>query len=187
MRTSDVEILIVPGIGDSGPDHWQSRWESKLSTARRIVQSDWIVPRLADWTLRVVEEAQRATLPVVLVAHSFGVIAAVAAAPALEGKVIGGFFVAPPSERIIRAMIDANMPGIDPLVFHMPRARLPFPSVVVASRTDDFSAFAESQDIAAAWGSTFADAGESGHINVDSGHGPWPEGLLRFTGFMKML
>ena len=187
MRTSDVDILIVPGIGDSGPDHWQTRWAGKLSTATRVVQENWSAPHLAAWSLRVVEAAKAATRPVVIVAHSFGVVAAVDAAGALEGTVIGGFFVAPPSERVIRAMIDAEMPGIDPSTFHMPRRKLPFPSVLIASRDDTFSAFAESQDIAAVWGSTLTDAGESGHINTDSGHGPWPEGLLRFTGFMKQL
>jgi predicted alpha/beta hydrolase family esterase len=41
MRTSDADLLIVPGLGGSGPDHWQTRWEQKLSTARRVEQSDW--------------------------------------------------------------------------------------------------------------------------------------------------
>ena len=100
---------------------------------------------------------------------------------------IGGFFVAPPSERTIRAMIDTDRRNIDPAAFQMPRAPLPFPSVVVASHNDEFATFAESQDLATVWGSSFADAGESGHINSNSGHGPWPEGLLRFTGFMKTL
>ncbi|HYD14828.1 MAG TPA: alpha/beta hydrolase, partial [Hyphomicrobium sp.] len=36
MKTSDVDILIVPGWSSSGPDHWQSRWERTLKTARRV-------------------------------------------------------------------------------------------------------------------------------------------------------
>jgi uncharacterized protein len=32
-----------------------------------------------------------------------------------------------------------------------------------------------------------ADAGLSGHINSESGHGPWPEGLMRFATFLKPL
>ena len=34
MKTADVDILIVPGWQDSGPDHWQSRWERSLKTAK---------------------------------------------------------------------------------------------------------------------------------------------------------
>jgi predicted alpha/beta hydrolase family esterase len=33
----------------------------------------------------------------------------------------------------------------------------------------------------------FIDAGAAGHINVDSGHGPWPEGSLAFANFMAKL
>ncbi|MGO8657408.1 alpha/beta hydrolase, partial [Rhizobium ruizarguesonis] len=35
MKASDADILIIPGYTNSGPGHWQSRWEAKLSTARR--------------------------------------------------------------------------------------------------------------------------------------------------------
>jgi uncharacterized protein len=31
------------------------------------------------------------------------------------------------------------------------------------------------------------DAGFSGYINSESGHGPWPEGLMHFAAFLKML
>ena len=41
MRAADADILIVPGLHDSEPDHWQSRWQQKLSTARRVAQQDW--------------------------------------------------------------------------------------------------------------------------------------------------
>ena len=41
MRSTDAALLIVPGWQGSGPDHWQSRWERSLSTARRVQQADW--------------------------------------------------------------------------------------------------------------------------------------------------
>ncbi|MGO4837630.1 alpha/beta hydrolase, partial [Rhizobiaceae sp. 2RAB30] len=50
MKVKDVDILMVPGYTNSGPDHWQSRWESKLSTARRVVQAEWSKPVRDDWT-----------------------------------------------------------------------------------------------------------------------------------------
>ena len=64
---------------------------------------------------------------------------------------------------------------------------LPFPSVTVASRNDEFCAFEVAERMAADWGSLFLDAGESGHINAESGHGPWPEGLMVFSKFMNHL
>ncbi len=50
-----------------------------------------------------------------------------------------------------------------------------------------FSTFAESEGLERALGAELIDTGFSGHINVESGHGPWPEGLMRFAGFMKTL
>jgi predicted alpha/beta hydrolase family esterase len=41
--------------------------------------------------------------------------------------------------------------------------------------------------MATAWGSELHFAGDAGHINTASGHGPWPEGLLMFTRLMQRL
>ncbi|MET0575771.1 MAG: alpha/beta hydrolase, partial [Mesorhizobium sp.] len=59
--------------------------------------------------------------------------------------------------------------------------------VVIASRNDPYSTFEVAEDIAAAWGSLFIDAGEAGHLNADSGHGPWPEGSMTFAHFLSRL
>ena len=99
-----------------------------------------------------------------------------------DGKIAGGFFVAPPSEDRI-----TSIAAIDPRFAPVPTAPLPFPTVLVASRDDPYSSFSEAEDMAYAWGSAIADAGLSGHINVASGYGPWPEGLMRFAGFLKNL
>jgi hypothetical protein len=181
MRTQDADILIIPGLGNSGPEHWQSRWQAKLSSARRIEQKDWEKPDFADWTKRIGEAIAAADKPVILLAHSLGVIAAVHAAQKYGDKIAGAFFVAPPSERKIEQM------GIDTRFAPVPTEPLPFPSVVVASRDDPYSNFGEAEDMAFAWGSAIADAGFAGHVNVESGHGPWPEGLMRFATFLKQL
>jgi uncharacterized protein len=187
MRTSDAEVLIVPGLGGSGPDHWQSRWEAKIPAVRRVVQADWEKPELAAWLDRIVEEVARAARPVVLVAHSLGVLAAVHAAPFLakgesSGKVKGGFLVAPPSVKVI-----AGLDALDPAFLTVPGEPLPFPSLVIASRDDPFASFADTEALARTLGAELIDAGFSGHINSESGHGPWPEGLMRFAGFLKTL
>ena len=181
MRSSDFDILIVPGLGGSGPDHWQSRWEAKLSTAKRVEQDDWLNPRLESWTARIVSAVTAADRPVLLIAHSLGVTAVVHAAPMMpRGMVRGAFLVAPPADSVL---IEAAGPGFRPL----PREPLPFPSLLVASRNDLYAPYDESEELSYAWGSRLLDAGEAGHINVDSGHGPWPEGLMSLAGFIKQL
>lgn len=187
MRTSEADILLVPGLGGSGPDHWQSRWEAKLSSARRVVQDDWDKPRLDAWRERIIEEVARATRPVILVAHSLGALAAVHAALLLAkeagaGKIKGGFLVAPPSVEVL-----SKIEAVDAAFLIPPATPLPFPTLVIASRDDPFSSFADSADLARHLGAELIDAGFSGHINIESGHGPWPEGLLRFAGFLKTL
>jgi uncharacterized protein len=182
MRTSEADILIVPGLGNSGPDHWQSRWEAKLSTARRIDQQDWERPQLADWRRRIVAEVEAAEKPVIIVAHSLGVLAVAHAAAELTGKVHGAFLVAPPSPRVI-----ASLDPIDPEFAAVPETPLPFPSVLVASRDDSYADYDDLAELARGWGAELSDAGAAGHINAESGHGPWPEGLLRFAEFLKKL
>jgi len=182
MKVKDVDILIVPGYTNSGPDHWQSRWEGKLSTARRVEQAEWSKPVREDWVARVAEAVNAAEKPVVLVAHSLGIPAAIHAIPLFRKPVIGGFFVAPP---------DVANPEIRPkhlMTFGpYPRDPLPFPSIVIASRNDTFCDYAVAEDLAAAWGSLFIDAGEAGHLNSESGHGPWPEGSMVFAQFLSRL
>ncbi|MCB8839725.1 alpha/beta hydrolase [Aurantimonas sp. VKM B-3413] len=182
MRVAEADILIVPGYKGSPENHWQTRWERKLSTARRVAQAEWTKPVREDWTQSIAAAVNASTRPVVIVAHSLGVAAAVQAIPGFQKPVSGAFFVAPP---------DVENSSIRPkhlMTFGpYPRDPLPFPSLLVASRNDMFSSFAAAEDIAGAWGSLFIDAGEAGHINADSGHGPWPEGLLTFGKFMSRL
>ncbi len=183
MKTSDCDILIVPGHTSSGEDDWQSRWERQLSTARRIEQDNADSPDKAAWIARIVEDVTAAQKPVVLIGHGLGVVAIAAAAPDLrKGKVLGAFLVGMPD-------IDRPdfVPAIDRAFAPIPREPLPFPSVLVASRTDPHCAYEKAEDISYAWGAAIVDAGDAGHLNAESGHGPWPEGLMRFAGFLKHL
>ncbi|MGO9005763.1 MAG: RBBP9/YdeN family alpha/beta hydrolase [Beijerinckiaceae bacterium] len=181
MQVSQADIFIIPGLGNSGPDHWQSRWQAKLPMARRVEQDDWSRPNIAAWSARLLEEAEKATRPLVLVAHSFGGHAVAAAGAQLADKVRGAFIVAPPSERALAAMAGAA------IVATLPKGPLPFKVLVIASRDDPYGEYEEVESLAKVWGAELSDAGNSGHINAESGHGPWPEGLLRFAGFMKTL
>lgn len=191
MRTSDVDILIVPGWSSSGADHWQSRWARTLKTARRIEQENWVEPEREAWVGRIIETAVESTRPVVLVAHSLGVAAVAHMAQRIpKGFLSGAFLVAPadvdnaadwPDTEGLK--LDGSASGFAPL----PLDPLPFPSVLVASSNDPYCSLARSQALAQAWGSTLVEAGEAGHINGASGHGPWPEGVLRFGAFLRTL
>ena len=182
MKVSEADILIVPGYTNSGPDHWQTRWEQKLSTARRVEQAEWSKPVRDDWAARIAEEVNASTRPVVIIAHSLGVPSVLHAVPHFRKPVAGAFFVAPP---------DVANPAIRPkhlMTFGpYPRDTLPFPSMTIASRNDHFGTYEHAEDMAKSWGSMLVDAGEAGHINAESGHGPWPEGTMVFAQFLSKL
>ena len=153
-----------------------------MSTARRVEQNEWTKPVRDDWTAKVIDAVNAAERPAVLIAHSLGIPTAIHAIPGFRKYVAGAFFVAPP---------DVANPAIrlkHLLTFGLyPRDPLPFPSVVIASRNDPYCELDVAEDIAAAWGSVFVDAGEAGHINADSGFGPWPEGSMVFAQFLSSL
>jgi predicted alpha/beta hydrolase family esterase len=176
MRVSDLDLIFVPGAGPVSPDHWIARWSAKLSTAQTVVAGDPL-----ETLANVVAAAQLAERPVVLIGHSTGAITAALAAEALRDvDVRGAFLVAPPADDIL-ATLDS---GAWPVA---PRARLPWPAVLVASRTDPWSSHRQSLALASDWGADFVDAGEAGRIDADSGHGPWPDGLLKLGALLKRL
>ena len=187
MKSSNTDILILPGHEGAGPQHWQTRMASKLSTARVIEQPDWFFPSLSDAIGEIVAAVRDAQRPIVFVAHSAGCtllshsIASIAAL-GLQDRLRGAYLVAPPSESKL-----LTLARMDPAMAMMPRNPLPFPSLLVASSNDPFSNMEESAGLALAWGSLLVEAGDAGHINTASGHGPWPEGMMRFAGFLSKL
>ena len=186
MKTSEADILFIPGLGGSGPDHWQTRWADRLSTGRVVEQTEWHRPLREDWVSTIRAAVEACARPVILVAHSLGAHAVAHAAPGLPaGKVRGAMLVAPPSDKALRAIAAQLEAPADFLP--VSRDPLPFPSLLVASRNDPYSPYAVAEDTSFAWGAKLLDAGEAGHINAESGHGPWPEGLMSFAGFLKGL
>jgi len=193
MRVAEAEILFVPGWMGSGSDHWQSRWQARLSTARRLDMPGLDAPALPAWVDALHAAVAAARAPVVFVAHSCGAMAVAAAASGFApGSVAAAMLVAPPaplSGPAVDAFIRENAPhAAAPTGFDAaPAARLPFPALLVASRTDPFCPFAAAERFAGDWGATLVDAGDAGHINAAAGYGPWPEGLLRLAALLKPL
>lgn len=184
MKIKDTELLLVPGLGNASPDHWMSRWEVKMSTARRVEQDDWDRPRKDAWVARVVEAVEGAQKPVVLIAHSVGVLTVVHAAPLLNLKKLAGAFLVGASdwERPTMAEKVGNH-GFNPV----PRESLGFPGLLLASQNDHTCDISKAESWASDWGVDFGNSGEVGHYEPASGQGPWPEGMMAFAKFAMTL
>ena len=168
---SDSPVLILPGLYNSGPEHWQSRWESAHSEWRRVIQDDWERPRCVDWVARL-DAAVLAAPDAVLVAHSSScALVAHWVAAGGAGRVRGALLVAPSDPEA--ASYPAGPSGFAP----MPLGRLPFPSVVVASTNDPYVTAERARQFAGSWGSRLVTVGDAGHINSQSGLGDWPAGF----------
>jgi predicted alpha/beta hydrolase family esterase len=178
-----MTTLILPGIGNSGPAHWQTRWEALDPALVRVHQAEWDAPRCADWVATLDAAIAAHDAPVVLVAHSSSCALVahwvVAATPAAHARVGGALLVGPSDPT--GPHYPAGPTGFAPV----PLVRLPFPSIVVASTDDRYVAFDVARGYADAWGSRFVDVGAKGHVNGESGLGDWPEGralLASLTG-----
>ncbi|HEY0086490.1 MAG TPA: alpha/beta hydrolase [Allosphingosinicella sp.] len=168
-------VLLLPGLDNSGPGHWQSQWEL-LPYFRRVDFGDWATPRLHEWVPNLDRAVRESPRPLVLVAHSLGCLAAtwwatLSWSEAFREKVLGALLVAPPD-------VDAEDTPCRIRDFRpLPPRPLPFPSLLIASRNDPYASFARSAHMARLWGSELIDAGKAGHINADSSVGEWREGL----------
>ncbi len=187
MKSSETEILVIAGYEGSGDVHWQQRLIAKLSSAKLVEQDDWLYGSLQNAVDAIVKAVGISQKPVVFVAHSAGCSLVAHAVKALKlagtlEKVKGAFLVSAPDPEILKTLAK-----IDPSFAAVPREVLPFPSVLISSSNDPFCSQAISKQLAVDWGSEWLDAGEAGHINTASGHGPWPEGLMKFAGFLSKL
>ncbi|WP_201835782.1 RBBP9/YdeN family alpha/beta hydrolase [Microvirga zambiensis] len=166
-----MTILIVPGLYGSEREHWQSYWEAELDGAERVHQQNWDTPDLEAWLEALTSHVSRSP-DAILIGHSLGaVLIAHLAARYPELKIGGALLVAPADPELLQSVIP-SLASFAPL----PSVHLGFPSVVVASHTDPYMTLDRARSRAALWGATFVDAGDAGHINVASGHGPWREG-----------
>jgi predicted alpha/beta hydrolase family esterase len=170
-----AQILNVPGVDNSGPAHWQTRWEQRYPWFRRVELGLWHQPDRAVWVQRLDEAIRAADQPVILVAHSLGCLAvgwwAALSGPGYREPVAGALLVAPADAE--RPGACGRVSGFGPVPTHP----LPFPSILVASRNDRHASFDRSARFARAWGSHLVDAGEAGHLNADSNLGDWPLGI----------
>lgn len=175
-------VLIVPGLENSGPYHWQTAWEHERDDCRRVELGCWDDPIRTVWISRLDQAVHDARRDVILVAHSLGCHTVAwwshLLGPSGVSQVRGALLVAPP---------DVDRPGIDPRISRFaptPPRRLPFPTLLVASHDDHYASFERARAMARLWGAVFVDAGSCGHINADSSLGCWNEGQRLLTALL---
>lgn len=176
------DILVVPGLWNSGPQHWQSQWQAKYPAWQRVAHRDWADPVRDEWVAELDAAIAACDGRPILVAHSLGcMLVAQWARSGSRLAVAGAFLVAPSDPEAPSYPLDAD--GFKPV----PMQPLPFPSMVVASSDDIYVSAARARAFADAWGSRFVEIGDAGHINADSGHGTWPEGERLLDEFCNAL
>ena len=169
--------VFVPGLRDHVPDHWQTLLQARLP-------GSVCVPRLGRENLALAAwvEALEATVaairgPIVLVAHSAGVMMVAQWARAHSTRSVNGALLAAPPD--FESGLPPGYPSRESLAENgwMPIARelLPFRSIVVASTNDPLATVDRAAGFARDWGSELVDAGAVGHLNPASGFGEWPQ------------
>ena len=173
-----TSVVFVPGLRDHVADHWQTLLQARLP-------GSMCVPRLGKDNLSRLSwvEALDATVdaaggPVVLVAHSAGVMMVAHWAHMHRGRVAGALLAAPPD---FEAGLPAGYPSREALLRNgwlpTPRKRLAFPSIVAASDNDPLASAACVAGFARDWGSELVNAGAVGHLNPAAGFGDWPQAI----------
>ncbi|MEH3048339.1 RBBP9/YdeN family alpha/beta hydrolase [Sphingomonas adhaesiva] len=168
-------VLTVPGLGGSGPAHWQTLWEASRPDTARIELGMWDRPHRNTWVTKIDQAVAAARAPVILVAHSLGCIAVAwwaSFSPQPYGWPVAGALLVAPAD------VDRDGVAAELAPFAgVPKQPLPFPSIVVASSDDPWITTERAHSLAVDWGSHFVDHGPHGHVNAASGLGRWPEGL----------
>ncbi|MBC9913130.1 RBBP9/YdeN family alpha/beta hydrolase [Chitinophaga varians] len=166
----EIKVLTAPGLGSSGPLHWQTLWEQSIPGTRRIEQHSWDRPVCADWVATIEAAVAEAGPQVVVAAHSLACIALAHWAKQTRLHITGALLVAPADTE--RPGFPAEATGFTPI----PLQELPFRSIVVASTNDEYCGITRASFLASHWGSRFVNAGPKGHINASSNLGEWLEG-----------
>jgi predicted alpha/beta hydrolase family esterase len=167
-----TNYFIIPGLGNSGPDHWQTHFEQSGENFTRINQADWETPTSADWIKNIDEALAGYDLAtVVLIGHSLGCTAIANWAKHYQKTIKGALLVAPSDLEAPQYTFDTV--GFD----HVPLDKINFKTIIVASTDDEWVSIERAAFFADKWGSDFINIGNAGHINATAGYGKWAEGL----------
>lgn len=167
-------LLIIPGLGDSGENHWQSFWLKKFVNSTKVIQDNWEEPQLEQWLYNLNKAILKLEQPTILVAHSLAVSLVIHwLSQNYNPNIIGAMLVAP---------ADVDSPEHTPDFLRnfapIPTSKLPFPSVVIGSENDTYMSIERGKELADNWGSDFVNIGKKGHINSASNLQYWEEGQV---------
>ena len=172
-----IHTIIVPGVGGSDSDHWQSWLQRELMSCSRVQQKDWNLPILKDWMKSFVTLVAKTEAPIQIVAHSFGCLTSVAALaqhPELTSKIKKLILVAPANPARFGANgFVRNSPNDYATYFH--QLKIAVPTEMIISENDPWLNFDDALALAKAWRIKPRNLGQVGHINVASGFGSFPE------------
>ncbi len=168
-------ILMVPGLRDHVAEHWQTLLEAKLPNARSVPPLEH--DKLSRHARVAALDAAIASIdgPVILVAHSAGVMITVQWAQQ-HVRPIHGALLATPAD--LESPMPPGYPSPEAIRDNgwlpVPRVRLPFPSILAASSTDPLCSMDRARELAGNWGSLLVELGDVGHLNPAAGYGQWP-------------
>jgi predicted alpha/beta hydrolase family esterase len=167
-----TNYFIVPGLGNSGMDHWQTHFEKSGNNFRRINQKEWNAPVCNDWTAAIDKAISEYNLTtVVLIGHSLGCSTIAHWASQYNKKIKAALLVAPSD--LEAPQYNFPTKGFAPI----PVSNINFKTIVVASSDDPWVTIERATFFAANWGSELINIGNAGHINASSGYGEWQQGL----------
>ncbi|MBO3275673.1 RBBP9/YdeN family alpha/beta hydrolase [Pseudomonas schmalbachii] len=177
-------ILIVPGLRDHVPEHWQTLLAARLLKVRSVPPLEDNKLSLDARVEAIQRELEQIDGPVILVAHSAGVLMVAHWAARYSRPIKGALLATPPD---LDATWPANYPTPEALREHgwspLPRQPLPFPSLVAASANDHLASLDAVRRLAEDWEGTLVELGEVGHLNPAAGYGDWPDA----DEFIRML
>jgi predicted alpha/beta hydrolase family esterase len=165
---SDVRVLILPGRGGSGADHWQTHWEAKHPEFIRVMQQEWDNPDRSEWVEALQQVVAVDNRPTVFVAHSLSVSLVNQWAQKYSANIKGALLVAPSD--VEAPNYAPGTTGFTPI----PLNPLPFKSIVIASEDDPRVSLERAQLFADKWGSRLEIAGALGHMGSASLLKDWP-------------
>ena len=167
-----TDYFIIPGIGNSGENHWQTYFENLGSNFQRIIQQDWDSPNCNDWTEKIEESlSNHDQNNIVLIGHSLGCVAIANWAKRYNKNIKGALLVAPSDTESPHYTFPTI--GFSP----MPQDKINFKTIVITSSNDPWVSLERAALFAKNWNSEFINIGDGGHINASSSHYKWNEGL----------
>lgn len=193
-------VLIVPGLRDFVAEHWQTHLQARLCKVRSVPPLQHDKLSHAHRVAAIQAEIEQIEGPIVIVAHSAGVLMTMHWAAKYQDQYLdpvqqldqkqhldlvqqsdkkqwiqAALLVAPPN--LDQAWPD-NYPTPESMRLkgwdHFLDLQLAFPSVVIASRNDPLASFSSVERMAQGWGSALLDLGDVGHLNPAAGYGYWP-------------